>query len=56
MRRRKVMVVTGIRSEYYLLEPLLEGIEASSKLDLIIVATGAHLASPLWLYIRSNQE
>ncbi|MDR9755321.1 MAG: UDP-N-acetylglucosamine 2-epimerase [Thermacetogeniaceae bacterium] len=51
------MVVTGIRSEYYLLEPLLEGIEASSKLDLIIVATGAHL-SPRYGYtldqIRNN--
>lgn len=52
-----MMVVTGIRSEYYLLEPLLEGIEASSKLDLIIVATGAHL-SPRYGYtldqIRNN--
>ncbi|PRR70290.1 GDP/UDP-N,N'-diacetylbacillosamine 2-epimerase (hydrolyzing) [Moorella humiferrea] len=49
MTRRKVMVVTGIRSEYFLLEPLLEGIEASSKLELIIVATGAHL-SPRYGY------
>lgn len=41
---RKVMAVTGIRSEYFLLEPLLEELAASKSFKLQIVATGAHLS------------
>jgi len=41
--RRRIAVVTGTRAEYGLLRPVMERIRASARLDLRVVATGAHL-------------
>tara|TARA_Y100000748_G_scaffold302931_1_gene306628 strand:+ start:687 stop:1847 length:1161 start_codon:yes stop_codon:yes gene_type:complete len=44
MKKRKICVVTGTRSEYGLLRWLMDGINKSTKLDLQIIATGMHLS------------
>ncbi len=41
--KRRVVVVTGTRSEYGLFQPVLEGIEEHEGLELQLVVTGMHL-------------
>jgi GDP/UDP-N,N'-diacetylbacillosamine 2-epimerase (hydrolysing) len=40
----KILAVTGSRSDYDLLEPVLRAIEEQASLDLVLVVTCAHLA------------
>ena len=42
---KRVRVVTGSRADYGLLRWVMEGIQASSELELQLVVTGMHLAS-----------
>ena len=42
--KRNICVVTGSRSEYGLLKPVIEAIEADRRLRLQLVATGMHLS------------
>lgn len=42
---KKICVVTATRAEYGLLRPLMELIRNSAKLELQVIATGAHLSS-----------
>lgn len=42
---KKICVVTATRAEYGLLKPLMELIRNSAKLELQVIATGAHLSS-----------
>jgi GDP/UDP-N,N'-diacetylbacillosamine 2-epimerase (hydrolysing) len=46
MKRRKVVGITGIRSEYFLQRPIFQAITEHPELELGVVVTGAHL-SPL---------
>jgi GDP/UDP-N,N'-diacetylbacillosamine 2-epimerase (hydrolysing) len=41
---KKIAVVTGIRSEYNLLYPIMKAIEGHPNLELSLVVTGAHLS------------
>jgi len=43
MEKKKVCIVTGSRSEYGILKLIIEKIEASKKLDLLLFVTGMHL-------------
>ncbi|MDD3324213.1 MAG: UDP-N-acetylglucosamine 2-epimerase [Sulfurospirillaceae bacterium] len=42
--KKTILAVTGIRSEYDILYPVLKELQANEKFDLKIVATGAHLS------------
>ncbi|MBU1619179.1 MAG: UDP-N-acetylglucosamine 2-epimerase (hydrolyzing) [Gammaproteobacteria bacterium] len=53
--RIKVMAVTGIRSEYDLMFPLLDELERSDSFELSVVVTGSHL-TPLHNYSVSEIE
>ncbi|MGW8169119.1 MAG: UDP-N-acetylglucosamine 2-epimerase [Sulfurovaceae bacterium] len=44
MNKRKICVVTGTRAEYGLLYPIMKKIQASSKLDLRLIATTMHIS------------
>lgn len=44
---KKVLAVTGIRSEYFILQPVFEEIQKRSDLELKVIVTGAHL-SPIF--------
>ena len=44
---KKILAVTGIRSEYFILQPVFEEIIKRDDLDLKVVVTGAHL-SPIF--------
>ena len=44
---KKILAVTGIRSEYFILQPVFEEIVRHTKLSLSVVVTGTHL-SPLY--------
>lgn len=41
-RKKTILVVTGTRAEYGLLKSTIDGIRASKKLDLKLLATGMH--------------
>lgn len=41
---RKIAIVTGIRSEYSLLYPVMKAIAADPLLELTLIVTGAHLS------------
>ena len=43
-QRRRVCVVTGSRAEYGLLRPLIQLLRDDNRLELLLVATGMHLA------------
>ncbi len=49
MKKRRVLAITGIRSEYFLQRPIFQAIMAHPELELELVVSGAHLA-PLHNY------
>src|SRR6185503_14274778 len=55
MKKRQVLGVTGIRSEYFLQRPIFRAIMEHPELELSLVATGAHL-SPLHDYTIKEIE
>ncbi len=54
--RRKICVVTGTRAEYGLLRRVMEGIRASSELELQVIATGMHLSPEFGLTYREIEQ
>jgi len=42
---RKICVITGSRSEYFLLKPVLTHLQESSKVELQLLVTGNHLSA-----------
>lgn len=42
--KKKILAVTGIRSEYDILYPVLKELQANQNFDLEVVVTGAHLS------------
>jgi GDP/UDP-N,N'-diacetylbacillosamine 2-epimerase (hydrolysing) len=42
--KRRVSIITGTRSEYGLLRPVLKKINSSNKLDLFLIVAGMHLS------------
>jgi GDP/UDP-N,N'-diacetylbacillosamine 2-epimerase (hydrolysing) len=55
MTKRRVLAITGIRSEYFLQRPIFQAIEAHPELELELIVTGAHL-SPLHGYTVKDIE
>ncbi len=45
MAKKKILALTGIRSEYFFQKPILEAIMAHPDLELELIAAGAHLCS-----------
>jgi len=56
MIKRKICVVTGTRAEYGLFHPILKKIQESSKLQLQLIATSAHLSSKFGLTYKDIEE
>jgi len=44
MDKRKILALTGIRSEYFILRQVLKGIVKHPNLELSLIVTGAHLS------------
>ena len=44
--RRRVAIVTGTRAEFGLLKPIMYAVHADVRLELAVIAAGAHLISP----------
>ncbi len=42
--KKKIVAVTGARSEYDILSPLLEALRASEQFELSLIVTGSHLS------------
>src|SRR3989338_8328892 len=55
-RKRKIAIVTGIRSEYSLLYPLMKNIQKSPFLELKLFVTGAHLSESFGLTVREIEK
>lgn len=55
MTKRRVLAITGIRSEYFLQRPIFQAIMDHPELELELVVTGAHL-SPLHGYTVKQIE
>ncbi len=45
--KRKILAMTGIRSEYGIISPVLEAVSAHTALELEVFVTGAHCADSL---------
>lgn len=56
MKKRKICVFTGARSEYGLLRWLMEEIKNDNGLTLQIVATGAHLSNEMGLTYKEIEK
>lgn len=55
-RKRKIAVVTGIRSEYSILYPLIKRIHKNPSLDLKLFVVGAHLSKSFGLTVREIEN
>ena len=44
MKKRKISITTGTRSEYGLLRPVIKKITKSKKLEPYLIVTGMHLS------------
>lgn len=53
---RKVCVITGTRAEYGLLRWVMEGIRATSRLELQVIATGMHLSPEFGLTYKEIEK
>ena len=56
MPKRKIVIVTGIRSEYSLLYPLMKKIKENSSLRLKLLVTGAHLSKDFGFTVREIEK
>ena len=54
--KRRICVVTGTRSEYGLLKPLIDELRRSRSVDLKLVATGMHLSPEFGLTYKEIEE
>ncbi|MCX2683725.1 UDP-N-acetylglucosamine 2-epimerase [Campylobacter sp. MIT 21-1685] len=54
--RRKIMVCTATRAEWYLLEKLCEEIQKDKDLELQLIVTGAHLSPEFGLTYREIEK
>ena len=43
MKNKKIGIFTGSRSEYYLLQPVIEKLNNSKNIDLTLFVSGSHL-------------
>lgn len=48
--RRRVLVVTGTRAEFGLLAPVMHAIRRHERLELLVIAAGAHMILPAETY------
>lgn len=55
MKKKKIIAITGIRSEYFLQQPVLRATHESAALELRLIVTGAHL-SPIHGYTIQHIE
>lgn len=55
-KKRNICVITGARSEYGLLKPLLARIEQSTRLELMFLVTGMHLLPEFGLTINEIKK
>jgi GDP/UDP-N,N'-diacetylbacillosamine 2-epimerase (hydrolysing) len=53
---RKICIVTGTRAEYGLLRWVMEGVRATSGLELQVIATGMHLSPEFGLTYREIEK
>ena len=49
---RKIGVFTGARSEYWLLKPLISGIDRDDSLELILIVSSMHLSPEFGMTCR----
>lgn len=56
MRKRKILGVTGIRSDYDLMVPVYHAIHNHPSLDLELIVTGAHLSDAYGLTIEEIKK
>lgn len=54
--KRKISVITGSRSEYGILRPVLQEIKASKKLELYLIVTGMHLSKKHGMTIKEIKK
>jgi len=55
-RMRKICVITGARSEYSLLKPVMRAIQEDLELQLDLIVTGMHLSSEFGYSIKEIQK
>ncbi|MFC5540556.1 UDP-N-acetylglucosamine 2-epimerase [Ureibacillus suwonensis] len=56
MKKRKILAVTGIRSDYDLMTPVYEAIHSHEDLELEIIVTGAHLSEAYGLTVKEIES
>lgn len=56
MRARKILALTGIRSEYYILYPVIDALRNDERFDVRLVVSGAHLSDWHGLTLREIEK
>ena len=50
MRKRKILFITGCRSDFYIQKPIIDAAKKSPFLKTLLVVTGAHLLKKFAIY------
>lgn len=53
---KKIVIATGTRAEYGLLSPIIKKLISSNKIDVCVVATGAHLSHEFGMTIKEIEK
>lgn len=56
MKKRKICIVTGARSEYGLLKPLIEELNSNRSIILNLVVTGMHLSPEFGMTVKEIEK
>jgi len=55
-RKRKILFTTGIRSEFYIQNPIMKAVEVHKDLECLVIITGAHLSKKLGFTIKEVEK
>ena len=44
MKKRKILFITGSRSDFYIQKPILDAVKKSNFLSLLLIVAGSHLS------------
>ena len=56
MKKRKVVITTGSRSEYGILRPIIKRLSNNQRFDLFLIVTGMHLSKKHGLTINDIKK
>ena len=52
MKKRKILFITGCRSDFYIQKPIIDAVKKSNLLKPLLIVSGAHLTKKFGFTIK----